>query len=93
MAKKCQKFVPAPLLAGLELNPGPGHGPNWSEEMSWRIVLKWKDEKKGTPAIANNLVLVEARFKILFKNIKKVERSMTGRDTILKQIYSFSVSI
>ena len=79
MAKKCQKSVPAPLLVGVELNPGPGHGSNWSEEMRWRIVLKWKDEKKGPGQSPKNLVL-EARFKILFKTIKKVERSMTGRD-------------
>ena len=32
MAKRCQKFVPVPLLVGLELNPGPGHGSNWSED-------------------------------------------------------------
>ena len=49
MAKKFQKFVPAPLLVGVELNPGPGHGSRWSEEM------KWKDEKKGTRAIAKEL--------------------------------------
>ena len=55
MAKKFQKFVLAPLLVGVELNPGPGHGSRWSEEMRWRIVLKWKDEKKGTRAIAKEL--------------------------------------
>ena len=55
MAKKSRKFVPAPLLVGIELNPGPGHGSNWNEEQRWRTILKWKDEKKGTRTIANEL--------------------------------------
>ena len=78
MAKKCQKFVPAPLLVGVELNPGPGHGLNWSEEVRWRIVLKWKDEKKGTRAIAKELGIS------LFKNIKKLERSMSASSPMQK---------
>lgn len=55
MAKKSPKFVPAPLLVGVEPNPGPGHGSNWNEEERWRAILKWKDEKKGTRTIAKEL--------------------------------------
>ena len=77
MAKKCQKFVPAPLLVGVELNPGPGHGSNWSEEMRWRIVLKWKDEKKGTRAIAKELGISRSKVQDL---IQKYQESGTIHD-------------
>ena len=69
--------MPAPLLVGVELNPGPGHGSNWSEEMRWRIVLKWKDEKKGTPAIAKELGISRSKVQDL---IQKYQESGTIHD-------------
>jgi transposase len=36
---KFVKWVPAPLLVGVELNPGPGHGERLSDMQLWEIVL------------------------------------------------------
>ena len=81
MAKKSGKFVPAPLV-GVELNPGPGHGSKWNEEQRWQTILKWKDEKKGTRRIANELGVSRSRVQDLIHNLKKLGQSITLQDPV-----------
>ena len=50
-----KKFVPAPRLVCVELNPGPGRGKNLSEEEKWRIIFNWKDLKLNPNQIAKKL--------------------------------------
>lgn len=83
MTRKCQKVVPAPLLVGVELNPGPGPGSTWNEEMRWRIILKWKDEKKGTRKIANELGVSRSKVQDLIHKYQETgtvhDRPRSGR--------------
>ena len=48
-----------------------------SEEMRWRIVLRWKDEKKGTQAIAKELGISRSKVQDL---IQKYQESGTIHD-------------
>ena len=45
MAENGTKFVHAPRLVCVELNPGPGRGENLGDEEKWRIVIYKKDLK------------------------------------------------
>ena len=100
MNEKSQKLVPAPLLVGVEPNPGPGRGSKWNEEQRWRTIFKWKDEKKGTKTIANEMGVSRSAVQILkseslAKKRDTLQNSMFGEElvTILKQIYTFSARI
>lgn len=50
-----EKYVPAPRLVCVELNPGPGRGKHLKEEEKWRIILNWKDLKLSPNQIAKKL--------------------------------------
>jgi Transposase and inactivated derivatives len=95
MAKKLQKFVPAPPLVGVELNPGPGHASRWNEERRWQIIFKWKDEKKGTRTIAKELGVSRSKVQDLIHKYQETgtihDRPKPGRkrklsDTELKKL-------
>ena len=49
------KFVPAPLLVGIELNPGPGRGEDLPESDRWRIVFLKKENGLNPTQIAKKI--------------------------------------
>ncbi len=72
------KFVPAPRLVGIELNPGPGKvGNRHSEEKRWRVIFNHKDLKKTPAEIAHSLKMNE---KTVHNIIEKYERTGTVHD-------------
>src|SRR5690242_8800759 len=83
MTKKSQKIPPAPPLVGVELNPGPGRGQKWNEEQRWRILLKWKDEKKGSKRISKELKVSRSAVQQLIDKYEETgtvhDRPKTGR--------------
>ena len=83
MAKKSQKIPPAPPLVGVEPNPGPGRGQKWDEEQRWRILLKWKDGKKGSKKISKELNVSRSGVRKLIHKYEETgtvhDRPKTGR--------------
>lgn len=83
MGQKSQKFVPAPRLVCIELNPGPGRGHQWSEEQKWRIITLWKYQGRSLHAIAEELEVDRRNVKRLIEKYKKTgkveRRSGQGR--------------
>jgi len=53
--KNLIKIVPAPRLIGIHPNPGPAGRRELTDEEKWKIVIRWKDDKKCMHAIAKEL--------------------------------------
>ena len=53
--EKVISFVPAPLLVGVELNPGPPKGTHLSEKDRWRCVFLSEENNLGPVEIARKL--------------------------------------
>jgi transposase len=49
------KFVPAPLLVGVEPNPGPGSGEKLTEEQRWSVVIFKKEMQWTNKKIAQKV--------------------------------------
>lgn len=76
MNRISHKFVPAPRLVCIEVNPGPGRGHEWSEETKWRIITLWKYERKSFHSIAKALNVDRSNVRRL---IKKYEETMSTK--------------
>jgi hypothetical protein len=59
MAKKSRKFVPAPLLVGVELNPVPVMDQIGMKSRDGEQSLNGKMKRKGQGQLQMNSVLVE----------------------------------
>jgi hypothetical protein len=53
--RKIIKFVPAPLLVGIELNPGPRGSKHLSEPQRWRIVFLNEENGLNETQIARKM--------------------------------------
>ena len=53
--KNIVNFVPAPTLIGIHPNPGPTRGQEWTEEEKYRVIVRWKYDRKSIHAIAKEM--------------------------------------
>src|SRR5690606_18136687 len=80
MAKSCKKqikIVPPPRLVGIYPNPRPTRIHELTDEQKWKIVIRWKDDKKSLHAIAKEMGVnrrVVQRLVQKYKQTHSVER-------------------
>src|SRR5215475_5744187 len=71
------KIVPPPRLIGIHPNPGPTRRHELTDEEKWKIVIRWKDDKKSLHAIAKEMGVsrsVVQRLVQKYKQTHSVER-------------------
>ena len=71
------KFVPAPLLVGVELNPGPPAGDHLSEPERWRIVFLRDENGLNPTEIARKM---KCSRHTVYNILKKFDQTGTVHD-------------
>lgn len=75
--REITKFVPSPLLVGIELNPGPGRGEDLTESDRWRIVFLKSENGLNPSQIAKKIPCTRPT---VYKILDKYEKTGTVHD-------------